>query len=51
VLKVGKQFNGIFDRFPPGRAWYHNLHNAGQLGFIRNPENEARFYPLANNQK
>jgi len=25
-LKVGKKFSGLFDRFPPGRAWYHNTH-------------------------
>lgn len=49
-LKVGKQFHGIYDRFQPGRAWYHNVHGLGQLGIIRNPENEAKFYKLANNK-
>ena len=50
VLKIGKKFKGSEDRFQPGRAWYHDVHNEGQLGLIRAPENEAKFYKLTNNK-
>jgi len=28
-FKIGKKFYGFEDRFQPGRAWYHNVHNVG----------------------
>jgi hypothetical protein len=26
-FKMKKEFRGLNDRFAPGRAWYHNVHN------------------------
>ena len=30
-----KNYFGIYDRFPPGQAWYNNTHVEGQLGNAR----------------
>ena len=35
------KFWGIHDRFEPGKAWYHNLTTAGQLGYAQNPAPQA----------
>lgn len=44
-----KEFFGLCDRFPPGRAWYHHVHSAGQVGSLL--ENEARFYKKTPSRK
>ena len=44
VKYKGKVFKGLKDRFPPGHAWYHNVHTAGQLGFVKS-DNPIQFYP------
>ena len=48
---IGKQFHGIYDRFAPGNAWYHNPHSEGQLGYAYNSNPQATFYSLSANKK
>ncbi len=48
---MGKQFHGIYDRFAPGKAWYHNPHSEGQLGYAFNSNPQATFYSLSANKK
>ena len=38
-----KNYFGIYDRFPPGRAWYDNITIEGQMGNAQH-ENPAICY-------
>jgi len=44
---VKKKSHGIYDRFPPGAAWYDSVHEVGQLGLARNTQNETTFFSSA----
>lgn len=43
VRSIGGYF-GLYDRFPPGKAWYNNTTVEGQVGYIRSTEPSANFY-------
>lgn len=45
--KEAKKFHGIFDRFPPGSAWYDSTSSIGQLGYAKNTVNQSTFYSSA----
>ena len=45
--KESKKFHGIFDRFPPGAAWYDSTCSIGQLGYAKNTVNQTTFYSSA----
>ena len=39
-----QNYFGIYDRFPPGSAWYDNVTTGGQLGYVKSSEPAAIFY-------
>lgn len=41
------QHFGIYDRFPPGEAWFDSVHTIGQLGYAKNTQNQTTFYSSA----
>ena len=45
--KGSKKFHGIYDRFPPGAAWYDSNTTAGQLGYAKNTNVPYSFYSTA----
>ena len=45
--KPTKQYYGIDNRFPEGKAWYYSNHTAGQLGFATQTEMPTSFYSTA----